>query len=176
MSTNSLSHSVSGHTRFEERDTLLTQLLFASRDLAHHQFSRRIFSSEIICIECRTPQINSEHLEHSEWCRTGRVIRVLSTLLALPIHQFKERSASRTISSEPAVVAVEEQPRSLPYLVTCGEPWSVNEEGEIYDVHGQLVVDPYGSELVEVDTLAVMQRIVDCVNSCAGFDSKGGSL
>ncbi len=152
------------------REGLLTQLLFAARDLARHQFTRHITSSEIVCVECRCIQSNIDFLEHEELCRTGRLMRVLASLLALPSYQFPtERSASRKGESEPASAAVEERPHSLPVLALCGEPWTVNELGEIRNAQSVLVVDPLGSELPFESELTYMRRIVDCVNTCAGL-------
>jgi hypothetical protein len=156
----------------QDRDCLFAEMLFAARDLARHQFSRRMGSSDLICIECRTVQPSRvDLLAHADVCRTGRVLRMIASLLALPSYQTPtERSASRKASCEPVSAAAEERSRTLPALALCGEPWTANEIGEVRDAAGVLIVDPLGSELPFDAEQPYMQRIVDCVNTCAGFD------
>ena len=161
----------------QERDRLLTQLLFAARDLGRRQFTRPRHSEEFLCTECRFTQHDQKFLEHHELCSTGRVMRTLAGLLALPTFQIPyERSASRK-SCEPVGATVEEPSRSLPALAFFGEPWTVNEVGEIRNAEGVLIVDPVGSELALGDELPYMLRIADCVNSFAGMPApkQGGA-
>lgn len=157
------------------------ELIFASRDLVRNQFTRHVVSGQIICVECRSAQkydglLNRDAFlefgEHDQLCRTGRVLRTLNNLLAIPLYSFPiERSASRD-SSEPVSAAVEERPRALPAVALFGEPWTVDpESAEIRDAYGRLIVDPYGSELVEGDELNYSLRIADCVNSFAGLQA-----
>jgi hypothetical protein len=53
-----------------------------------------------------------------------------------------------------------------------GEPWTSSADGEVLDCDGQLVVDPYGSGLVEPDEIRASRRIVACVNHCAGVPTE----
>lgn len=162
----SISGRISSQSIKQERDRLLTQLLFAARDLASKQFSHKQGTQEKVCIECRSIQRTPDFLDHTEQCCTGRVRRALADLLALPEHDHSyERSASRNISIEPADAGVKERPRLLPAIALCGEPWSVSESGEVRDSRGVLIVDPFGSELPAGAELPYMQRIVDQVTA-----------
>jgi hypothetical protein len=53
-----------------------------------------------------------------------------------------------------------------------GEPWTSSADGEVLDREGQLVVDPYGSGLVEPDDVRASHRMVACVNHCAGVPTE----
>ena len=74
----SISGRFSSLNPIQERDRLLTQLLFASRDLARRQFTRPRGSSEFICTECRFKQYDDSRLNHHELGSTGRVLRTHS--------------------------------------------------------------------------------------------------
>lgn len=67
------------------RETLLAKLLFAAKNLAERQFTRskRNGACELICVECRTPQVAESYLRHRGPCSTGLVMTLLQTLMSL---------------------------------------------------------------------------------------------
>lgn len=66
-------------------DALLGQLLFAARDLAanHIVLERDGDRADLVCSECREVQVSDSYLRHTLTCRSGRVLRILESLMAL---------------------------------------------------------------------------------------------
>lgn len=66
------------------RLTLMGQLMFAARDLAENQFRRPVGKGYVRqCAECRLEQAGEGSLNHAIWCRTGRVLGLLESLMQL---------------------------------------------------------------------------------------------
>ena len=89
----------------EAREIILGRLLFAAKDLAMRQFTRS--KRELICVECRTPQVAESGLRHAERCTTGRVLTLLQALMSVDdprnFHLFLDGAAG--FASFPASVA-----------------------------------------------------------------------
>jgi hypothetical protein len=156
-----------------DQQRIIIHILFAARNLVDVQFARS--AGRVICTECLTEQISDRKLEHADWCRTGRMKRLLAELLDVP-NPTERKNAQAEKSCEPVDAAVEEQPRSrnVPFY----EPWTVD-AGLIKDAQGAIMVDPLGSDLSVADEWMVMRRIVACVNACTGISTyelerKGG--
>lgn len=70
-----------------QRDRLLIDLLFASKDLATSQLryaTASVVIGRLQCAECHTPQhAGAVGHSHSRFCRTGRVLGILSALESL---------------------------------------------------------------------------------------------
>ena len=92
------------------REGILARLIFASRDLADHQFIRR--GGYRLCTDCGVWQVEDKDA-HPPVCRTGRVLALLDDLANLQLST--ERSASRD-DSFPAAAA-EERPRGFDQFV-----------------------------------------------------------
>lgn len=69
----------------ELRDALIGKLLFAAKHLAEHQFTRRkqYGAVDLICAECRMPQVADSHLRHKDQCHVGRVLGLLEALMQI---------------------------------------------------------------------------------------------
>jgi hypothetical protein len=83
-----------GFRREERRESLLCELLFAAKDLAHSQLryipaDPFVHRDGLTCMECHAVQrrglgIDDElRIEHAPFCRTGRVAAILVQLTAL---------------------------------------------------------------------------------------------
>ena len=76
----------------EERDGLLSQLIFAARDLAEANLRKShligvvagIEIRTVGCAECLRPAL-ADHQPHNATCRTGRVLSLIGALMALPV-------------------------------------------------------------------------------------------
>lgn len=69
----------------ELRDILIGKLLFAAKDLAETQFTRRkqYGGAELICAQCRVAQVDDNRLLHKDDCAVGRVVGILHKLMSL---------------------------------------------------------------------------------------------
>lgn len=67
------------------RDAMIGKLLFAAKHLAERQFTRskQYGACALICVECRTPQVEESYLRHKDHCSTGRVLTLLQALMSL---------------------------------------------------------------------------------------------
>jgi hypothetical protein len=76
--------------RGDKHAALVGQLVFASRDLAENQFctAREHGRFLLKCAECRKVQTDDvRKWDHQLWCRTGRVLRLLESLMQLSAAQ-----------------------------------------------------------------------------------------
>lgn len=101
---------VAAHAHETVRGSLLTEALFAARDLAERQFCRPVRNawSELVCAECRTQQCDDAKLLHESWCRTGRVLCLLAALAHLDgpcMQAMKSSSGAGRATSSPSAGA-----------------------------------------------------------------------
>ena len=160
-------------------------VLAASRLLGTRVVASGLSSDFYVCRECAGRGRDRHQVSHLPECVAGMVAHLLLAIahreaerVSLP-HR-KEPSPQENRSSEPAQTAAQERrPFVLPKEVSepwtgdnYGEPWTSSADGEVLDCDGQLVVDPYGSGLVEPDEVKASRRIVACVNHCKGVPTE----
>jgi hypothetical protein len=154
----------------------LCELIFAAFRLADIQIARRRRGN--VCAECDTPQSTPAHLDHTEGCRTGRVLRLLTRLAeestTLP-HPDERRTAGSELTLDSVSAADEDRPpltqdaARLLAGTEYSEPWELDSIGDVRDAHGRMVVNQIGAELAGVEEeTEFLGRIVACVNFCAG--------
>jgi hypothetical protein len=158
-----------------ERDYLLARLLFASRELALSRFTRAsaFRTDDAMCADCRLVQASDARLTHTVECPTGRVLGLLDGLMNVPpVSNFSnlERRPCEEISTEPEQAARETVPPAA--AQDYGEPWRVSFGGELLlRSDGRVVVDMYGSEIIDEDDEVYAKRIAACINACVGVST-----
>lgn len=159
------------------RDQILIRLMFAARDLAEKNLGRALFLSGkagLFCRECGCAAKDVVHLNHSALCGTGRVLGFIEELQAVC-----EVSSN---SNRKEVAPAEGEGRAGDGIRSRGpldEPWKFTSGSRGYsicDSEGSVVIDLEGwGSSADGKRLALMERIVDCVNTLAPFAVKGGA-
>jgi hypothetical protein len=160
-------------------------VLAASRLVGTRVVPSGLSDEFLVCRDCACRGRDRNAILHAKACITGWAAHTLLAIahaeanLISPTHR-KEPSKENSQSREPSRAAAQEKrPFVLPSVVTepwtgddYGEPWTSSADGEVLDREGQLVVDPYGSGLVEPDDVRASHRMVACVNHCKGVPTE----
>jgi hypothetical protein len=163
---------------------LQAELVLAASRLVGTRVVQSSISPKHVCRECAGRATQRLAILHTEACITGWAAKVLLAIahaeanLISPTH--RKEPSQQEIQNEPSRAAAQEK---RPFALTTavvqpwtgdnyGEPWTSSADGEVLDCDGQLVVDPYGSGLVEPDDIRASHRIVACVNHCAGVSTE----
>lgn len=165
---------------------LNAELVLAASRLVGSRVVASSISPQHVCRECAGRATERLAVLHTEACPVGMVAHLLLAIAhaeaanVSPTHRKEPSQQENSQSREPSRAAArEKRPFVFPSVVTepwtgdnYGEPWASSAEGEVLDREGQLVVDPYGSGLVEPDDVRASHRIVACVNHCAGVPTE----
>jgi hypothetical protein len=163
---------------------LAAELVLAASRLVGTRVVQSSLSPQHVCRECAGRATERLAVLHREDCATGMVAHLLLAIAhaeatsVAPIPHRKEPSQEK--SEKPAQAAAQEKrPFVLPKVAAepwtgdnYGEPWTTSPSGDVLDCEGQLVVDAWGSGLVEPDEVKAGRRIVACVNHCAGVPTE----
>jgi hypothetical protein len=148
------------------RDVYLSQLIFAARNLALECVIGGI--SLRTCTKCYGSASGDMPLEHLSECGVGRVLRLVDALKEIPPTSQPERRPCEEVSSEQANAAAEMQPRAISKFI---EPWRWCEADGfrgIEDGNGIAIIDASDLGVDEPEERAYCDRIIACVNFCAG--------
>jgi hypothetical protein len=152
----------------EERDTLISKLIFAARDLAQSGMRRRPWGEH--CTECgATEKPVSGSIRHASICETGRVLDLIEKLKALNARRTPDPAAIAQADG----AADPEAPENL-----YGEPWRFSvsdlDEVRVFDSEGALVANiPSASRR---EALEWAERICAAVNFCSGISEPALAL
>lgn len=155
----------------ELRDDLISRLLYASRDLAESRLLEGGANalSWVACVECGEFGPRGDTDFHGEHCKAGRTLGIIAALIAAPAPASNPIRKEAAQGQEGARAGDGKRSRG-----DFGEPWErriddVLQTLSIYDNEGTLIT---GLPKCNQESLDWANRIVACVNSCAGMEDK----
>lgn len=149
----------------EQRDQLLARLIYHASSLANASIDNGL--GLMHCRECHAEWLISEAERHVEGCRVGNV---RATLQALTRAYPRLTSAEERRSAEPADCAAGTAGERPCAGADYDEPWR-------YGRHATVVTDLPGligqsGSFVPASSDRIYERIVACVNYCAGISNE----